>query len=355
MKRYSILICLIGILIVVFAGNGIAEEKKPYCFESGFKAYVKVDKETIWRPDDERVVKPVNFVASKPIKIAFVGGATNPFFDAVKSGVDAATAELAPHNVKVEWIVPGIGFASADYAEAIDNIITRGYNGIVTMVFNEGLINAVGSAVDSGVSVISTIVNSEDPNKALTFIGQDLYQGGVTAAHALAKELGGKGKVGVITGFYSLQGHENRRMGFTDTIEKEYPGIEIVGHAENLDQADKAFEITNTFLVGNPDLAAVYNTAGGPTGAIEALIQAGKIDTVKVACFYVPELADYVRKGQCSIAIAQDAYAEGRDTCVRLFNYLMTGETPPARNLYTEAFVVTPETLDEFIASGQGA
>ena len=54
-------------------------------------------------------------------------------------------------------------------------------------------------------------------------------------------------------------------------------------------------------------------------------------------------------------AIAQDAYAEGRDTSVRLFNYLMDGILPPAKFLYTEMFVVTPETLDEFIASGQGA
>jgi ribose transport system substrate-binding protein len=367
MKKVLMLAVVLAVALsaAAFAGGGAEKEApavasgveraKPYCLTSGFKPYVDIQKKSILRPADERTVPPVDKVSETTIKIGVLGGQTNPFFDAVYTGVEAAKEELAAHNVIVDWIIPGASFGSGDYGEAIETLVTKGYHGIATMIFNEGMIPYVDAAVNDGVTVGAWCVNSKEPNKALFFIGQDLYAGGVEAAHALAKELGGKGKVGVITGFYALFGHEQRRLGFLDTIEKEYPDIEIVGEGENLDQADKAFEITNDFLTAHPDLAAVYNTAGGPTGAIEALIQAGKDDDVKVVCFYVPELAEYIRKGQCAAAIAQDAYAEGRDTCVRLFNYLMDGVVPPAKFLYTEMFVVTPDTLDEFIASGQGA
>lgn len=327
----------------------------PYCLTPDFKPWVEVKKESILRPEDERTVQPVNKVASQTIKIAYLGGQTNPFFDAVYAGVEAAKLELAPHNVIVDWIIPGASFGTTDYGEAIDTLVTKGYHGIVTMIFNEGMIPYVNSAVDKGVSVAAAIVNSKEPNKALFFIGQDLYQGGVTAAHVLAKEIGGKGKVAIITGFFALYGHEQRRLGFEDTVKKEYPNIQIVGRVENLDQADKGFNQTMDFITANPDLAAVYNTAGGPTGAIEALIQAKKIDKVKFVCFYVPELEPYIRKNQCAAGIAQDAYAEGRDTTVRLFNYLMDGVLPPARNLFTEMFSVTPKNIDEFLKTKQGA
>jgi ABC-type sugar transport system substrate-binding protein len=352
---------LVSLTLVLTAGGDkgkgktVATGDTPYCLTSDFEPYVEIRKKSILVPDDERTIKPVDKVASQTIKIAYLGGQTNPFFDAVFAGVEAAKEELAPHNVILDWIIPGASFGTGDYGEAIETLVTKGYHGIVTMIFNEGLIPYVNSAVDQGVAVAAAIVNSQEPNKAMYFIGQDLYAGGVTAAHALAKEIDGKGKVAVITGMFALYGHEQRRLGFEDTIAEEYPGIEIVGRSENLDQADKGFEQTMDFLTANPDLAAVYNTAGGPTGAIEALIQAGKIDDVKVVCFYVPELEPYIRNNQCAAGIAQDAYAEGHDTSIRLFNYLMDGVVPPAQNLFTEMFVVTPETIDEFIASGQGA
>ena len=363
MRKHIRLVMLLAMLIMTLSLLSVlahAEEKAladadPYCLTPDFKSYVQVEKESILRPEDERVVQPVEKKSKTPLRIAFLGGQTNPFFDAVQAGVLAAKEELAAHNVVLEWLVPGTSFGSGDYGEAIETLVTKGYNGIVTMIFNEGLIPYVDAAVNQGIPVAATIVNSLEPNKALFFIGQDLYQGGVTAAHALAKEIGGKGKVAIITGFFALYGHEQRRLGFEDTIKKEYPDIQVVGSVENLDQADKGFEQTMDFLTANPDLTAIYNTAGGPTGPIEALIQEKKIDTVKVVCFYVPELEPYVRNGQCAAAIAQDAFAEGRDTSVRLFNYLMDGILPPARNLFTEMFVVTPKNIDEFLASKQGA
>ncbi len=331
------------------------EEWTPYYKTADFKSYVDVKPESLYKPDDEMKVKPVDRIPEESVRIGVLGGQTNPFFDAVYDGVDAAKMELAKHNTVVDWIIPGATFGSGDYGEAINTLVTKGYPAISTMILNDGMVPFVDNAVDQGVVIGSWCVNSQKPNKALFYIGQDLYKAGGVAAEALAKEIGGKGKVAIVTGFYSVYGHEQRRLGFVDTIKAKYPDIEIVGEVENLDQADKALSAVTDFITAHPDLAAVYETAGGPTGGIEAVKQAGKTGQIKVVCFYVPELAPYLESGECAAAIAQNAFAEGHDTIVRLFNYLMDGILPPAKNMWTEMFVVTPENLQEFLDSGQGA
>jgi len=205
----------------------------PYYKTADFKSYVKVETESVYKPDDEMLVKPVDRIPEEPVRIGVLGGQTNPFFDAVYSGVDAAKVELAKHNCVVDWIIPGATFGSGDYGEAINTLVAKGYPGIATMIFNEGMIPFVDGAVDQGTVVGAWCVDSKESNKALFFIGQDLYQGGVAAAEALAKEIGGKGKVAIVTGFYSVYGHEQRRLGFVDTIKEKYPDIKIIGEAEN--------------------------------------------------------------------------------------------------------------------------
>ncbi len=337
------------------AEEEIVEEWVPYYKTADFQSYVEVEPASIYKPEDEMKVKPVDRITEEAVRIGVLGGQTNPFFDAVYAGVDAAKVELAKHNCVVDWIIPGATFGSGDYGEAINTLVAKGYPGICTMIFNEGMIPFVDGAVDQGTVVGAWCVNSEEANKALFYIGQDLYQGGVVAAEELAKIIGGKGEVAIITGFYALYGHELRRTGFVDTITEKYPDIKIVGTAENKDLADTAFTQVTDFITANPDLVAVYNTAGGPTGVIEAIKQAGKTDQIKVVCFYVPELAPYLEAGECSVGIAQNAFAEGHDTVVRVFNYLMEGVVPPARTMWTDMFVVTPDTLQAFLDSGQGA
>ena len=70
--------------------------------------------------------------------------------------------------------------------------------------------------------------NSETaaPNKRLFFVGADLYKQGEAAGKAMAEAIGGKGKVGVITGFFAVEAHELRRQGFEDYLKANNPEIQ---------------------------------------------------------------------------------------------------------------------------------
>jgi ribose transport system substrate-binding protein len=201
---------------------------------------------------------------------------------------------------------------------------------------------------------VGIFCSDAQPNKGLFFVGQDLFAAGQTTGRAMGKLLGGKGKVAIITGFFNVVSHELRRKGIEDALTKEFPNIQIVGRVENLDQAEKARAEAIDFMTANPDLGGICVTAGGPIGAAQAVKDAGKAGKIKIVCFDpLPQTVEYLKDGSIQAAIGQNPYAEGRDTIIRLFNYIMDGQLPPARFMYTRDDVVTKDNLADFYASGQ--
>jgi ribose transport system substrate-binding protein len=366
-KSLAILIAVVAVLALstsAFAAGG--QESKgsagsatgwvAYYQKADFKAFVSLPEMTkaqLGTVKDEMTVKPVDRVAPKLVKIAVIGAATNPFFDIIKAGVDDAAETLISHNCKVDWIIPGTTLSSSDVNAVMDTILVKKYDAISTLVYNEGQIPYIEKAVNAKVPV-GIFCSDAQPNKGLFFIGQDLFAAGQTTGRAMGKLLGGKGKVAIITGYFNVVSHELRRKGIEDALTREFPNIQIVGRVENLDQAEKARAEAIDFMTANPDLAGICVTAGGPIGAAQAVKDAGKAGKIKVVCFDpLPQTVEYLKDGSIQAAIGQNPYAEGRDTIIRLFNYLMEGQTPQSRFMYTRDDVVTNDTLAAFYASGQ--
>lgn len=298
---------------------------------------------------DEATVTPVDMMPDRPLKIAVLGLENNPFWIPVKEGTMKAAEELAPYNVTVDWIVPGDSHVAAVFGGAVETALAQEYDAIATIAGDAGLVTYIDKAVDAGIPVATFNSETASPNKRLFFVGADLYQQGQAAGKAMADAIGGKGKVGIITGFFAVEAHELRRTGFVDYLKENNPEIEIVAEVENSDKGDVAYTQAQDFMTANPDLAGIYVTAGGPFGAAAAVEDAGKTGAVKVISFdFVDETMEFVKKGVVSGTIGQDPFAQGHDPAVRLFNYLMTGEAPECARLVTRADVVTQENIDQF-------
>jgi ABC-type sugar transport system substrate-binding protein len=298
---------------------------------------------------DEGMVAPVDMMPDRPLKIAVLGLENNPFWIPVKEGTLKAAEELKAHNVTVDWIVPGETHTADDFSGGMEAVMAQEYDAIATIAGDAGLAPYIDRAVDAGIPVATFNSETAAPNKRLFFVGADLYKQGEAAGKAMADAIGGKGKVGVITGFFAVEAHELRRKGFEDYLKANNPEIEIVGQVENTDQGDIAYTQAQDFMTANPDLAGMYVTAGGPFGAAAAVEDAGKTGQVKVISFdFVDETMEYVKKGVISATIGQGPFAQGHDPAVRLFNYLVTGEAPECGRLLTEAALVTQENIDQY-------
>lgn len=300
-------------------------------------------------PDDGGAVKPVDIRSEEPIKIAVIGLENNPFWIPVKEGTLAAKEELRDLNCTVDWINAGEQHTAEVFGPAIESAMAQGYHAIATVAGEAGIVPFINKAVDSGIPVATFNVETESPNKRLFFVGCDTYEQGRAAGKAMADTLGGQGEVAIITGFFAVEAHENRRNGFEDYLAENAPGITVVGVVENQDKGDIAFSQAQDFMVAYPDLAGIYVTAGGPFGAAKAVEVARKVGSVKIVCFdFVDETMEYVAKGVITGTIGQDPYAQGHDPAIRLYNYLAGGVVPPAGRLLTRSDFVTKDNMSEF-------
>jgi ribose transport system substrate-binding protein len=296
---------------------------------------------------DEGKVKPLQ-KSSKPIRIAVLGLENNPFWIPVKAGTHEAAKELKAYNCTVDWIDAGAQHTTDVFSQAIEAAMVQQYDAIVCIAGEAGIVPFINKAVDAGIPVATFNSETKSKNKRLFFVGADSYVQGQTAGEAMVKLLGGKGKVAIITGLFAVEAHEERRKGFVDYIKKN-SDIEIVGEVENKDKGDIAYNQAQDFMNAHPDLSAIYVTAGGPFGAAKAVEDAGKTGKVKIISYdFVDETMMFVKKGVITGTIGQNPYAQGHDPAIRLFNYLVSGEIPPAAKLLTRADLVTKENMSKF-------
>ena len=340
-RKFIVLLCVLALAATAAWATGAGEAKKKLPPGPAFDS-------TATMPD-EGTVKPVSKKSPKPIKIAVLGLENNPFWIPVKQGTMKAAEELAPLGCKVDWINAGAQHTTDVFSKAIEAAMAEGYDAIVTIAGDSGIVNYINRAVDAGIPVATFNSETASVNKRLFFVGADLYQQGLTAGKRMAEVLGGKGKVAIITGFFSVEAHELRRKGFEDTLAKEAPGITIVGSVENKDKADTAYSQAQDFMTANPDLSAIYVTAGGPFGAAKSVQDAGKAGKVKIVSYdFVDETMGFVKSGVITGTLGQDPFAQGHDPAIRLYNYLIGGVVPTAGRLLTKADFVTKDNISQF-------
>ncbi|MDA8409478.1 MAG: substrate-binding domain-containing protein [Treponema sp.] len=300
-------------------------------------------------PADEGIVKPVAKVSPKPLRIAVLGLENNPFWIPVKNAALKAAAELKPLNCTVDWINAGAQHTTDVFGQAVEAAVAQGYDAIATIAGDSGMVNYINRAVDSGIPVATFNSETASPNKRLFFVGADLYLQGKAAGETMAKLLGNKGKVAIITGLFAVESHELRRKGFEDALAKVAPGIKIVGRVEDDDKGDIAYGQAQDFMNANPDLNGIFVTAGGNFGAAKAVQEAGKAGKVHIVCYdFVDETMGYVKSGVIDGTIGQDPVAQGHDPAIRLYNYLVGGIVPPAARLLTRSDFVTKANMDKF-------
>lgn len=298
-------------------------------------------------------VEAVQQLPSKPLRLAFLCFQNNPFWFPIRDGAKAATQYLQNFNTTVDYIVMGDDLKADKVVAAIETAIAKKYDGIVVSPFADGTETAINKAVDAGIPVVTIIGESSKPGKRLCFIGQDAAAAGELAGKIMAEAMGGRGKLGIITGNLSTVQHEQRRKGAEDYIKKNYPDIQIIGVWEAHDKAELTYNIARDMISANPDLKMIYCTAGGPFGAAKAVQDLKKTGQIGVVCYdWVPDNVRYVKSGEIIAAISQDPFGMAFDSLVTLYNYIVGGKKPPSV-IRVKQDVLTPKNVAEKIHEEQ--
>ncbi len=226
-----------------------------------------------------------------------------PYADSLKRGADRAAKEL---GMRVELVGPATGNDIQGQINLIEDQIARRVDAIVVSPNDADSVRPVlKRAEQAGIAVYAWDSDAPEDSRRFYVAGCDDVQIGVDIADRLAAELGGKGKVAIMTGGLTAKNLMLHVDGVREGL-KKYPGITVVEPLlANNDQKDQAIKGAISMLQKHPDLAgfACVSSPGAP-GVAEALIQTGKAGKVKVWGLSLPsEIREHVKNGVVNGAI----------------------------------------------------
>jgi ABC-type sugar transport system substrate-binding protein len=232
-------------------------------------------------------------------KIVFVfkiGGIS--YSEACKAGAQQANDDPSL-NADVEYEASTEGTAEKQ-ADIINQAIVGKADAIVVSpVDAKAVVPALNKAAESGIKVFTWDSDAPDSKRLFYVAAVDDVQIGTDIADALAKSMGGKGKVLIFSGQRTAE-NLNKHVEGIEAGLKKYPGITILQpYIYNDDDKNKATTMAVQALQAHPDATGIAcSNSPSPPAAGEAIRKANLIGKVKVWGLALPsETKPYLLDG----------------------------------------------------------
>lgn len=254
-------------------------------------------------------------------------------FQFYRVAADGISSELDKVGAEVTAVVDH-GYDPQGQADAVENVLA----GNLDMMFTWVVDNVQGAAgfqpaIDAGVQLglMSNLPEGyEHPDDYVGIVTDDLFGMGQAAAEMMADVIGGEGQVGFIFHDANAYVTNQRDNAFKETIETEFPDIEIVAE-EGFATPEQAFEIARSMVLQNPDIEGIYAAWAVPAAsAAEALRAEGRDDVKIVTLDLDPTIAvDMAAGGNIAGIVADVPFEIGRAMAVETLWSLIGVEAPP--------------------------
>ena len=271
-------------------------------------------------------------------------GTSSVFWESVRLGAQKAGEEL---GYEISWNGPELESDRERQIQIVEDFIAlkvagvvlapNGSNALVPKVEEMFAKNIPCVIIDSGINT----------DKYVSFAATNNYQGGVIAARRMGKILDGKGKVIVVKFMPGSGSTTNRENGFIDTIEKEFPDIEIVDTKYGMATVETALQAAEDLLTKHAELDGLYAcNAGTSVGSAQALQSQGRTENIKMVGFDAEEtLLDKLTSGVIDSLVVQDPYRMGYIGVKTLVDKINGKEVP--KLIDTGVELITVERLEE--------
>jgi ABC-type sugar transport system substrate-binding protein len=285
----------------------------------------------------------------------------HPWFVRCEMGAEKAANELGINYVFV-------GPEKADAAKQMDifnDQVNKKVDAIILAVSDaKAWEKPVLDATEKGIPVFGFDIGA--PNTIWLASGWETVQSGINIGTGLAEEIGGKGKVAILTGSLGSPFLAERQKAIEDTLAK-YPDISVVGVFATEDDYEKALGQCESVLQAHPDLAGFASTVttGIPAAAkaIENADLGGEVAVWGVALG--KQNAEYIKKGWVNGALILDPAKMTYIGVKMAHNYLtkdgllpQVGDDfgwagvpttlPEKKATYALDVLLTPENVDDF-------
>jgi rhamnose transport system substrate-binding protein len=247
----------------------------------------------------------------KKLKIAFIPQLIGiPYFTAMEQGGKDAAKAFA-----LEFTYIGATTASApEQVRIMESLIKQKYDAISISVLDPVSINSlIKKGRDEGIAIYTS--DSDSPNSARqVYVAQALDDElGYTLMDTLVKQMGGKGKIGIVSG-ESTATNLNTWIKYMKERVKKYPEVSIVDvRFTSGGSSEDAFRQAQQLMTRYPDLGGLVAVASTTVpGVARAVESANKIGKVKVIGYGSPAtVRPFIKKGIMEASILWDPRALG--------------------------------------------
>ncbi|UCD52763.1 MAG: substrate-binding domain-containing protein [Phycisphaerales bacterium] len=268
------------------------------------------------------------------------------YWEGVRQGALKAGVE---EGYEILWNGPEVETDRERQVQIVEDMMAQKVAGIVLAPSDrKALVPVVEKVHERGIPCVIVDSGVETEN-ILSYMATDNYKGGVLAAQRMGKILNGQGKVIIVRWTPNSGSTDARLAGFTETLAKESPGIEIVdAQYPSPPTTDKARDVTDDMLTRNPEVDGIFacnaTTAGGALTALRNADQGeGKIKMVGFDAW--PMVVDGLEKGDLDSLIIQNPFKMGYEGVKAIVRH-QKGETVP-KEVDTGVELITQDRLSD--------
>ena len=277
----------------------------------------------------------------KSYKMTLIAGVKgDEFYITMNCGAQAKAKEL---GVQLDFQGPQ-EFDAAQQTPIVNAVAAKKPDAVlIAPTDTKALYAPIKQLADAGTKVVLVDTTLEQPDMAVSQIASDNEAGGKTAAEALAKLIGGSGKVFVVNVKPGISTTDAREKGFVSGAKAA--GLDYVGREYSNDKPEEAAAKTKAALQKNPDLKGIFGTnlfsaEGAATGVREAGAK------VKIVGFDAgPKQVKDLEDGTVQALIAQKPADIGSQGVEQAFNAL-EGK-PTTKKIGTESVSITKDNLSD--------
>ena len=295
---------------------------------------------------DELGYKP-NRIASTLVKntdtrIAFVTPKCNSFFEEIVRGAQTAADELLDFGVYIDFITQDSFFDSLGQAASMESLIEQKPDGILVVPLHPLLLStSIDRASENGIPVITVNLDSKE-SKRICYVGQDPEKTGAIIGTLFGKHMNKGGDIVILNGITEISTLRLRADGFINRLKNSYPGINIIGSYEYVDDIKISFEIAKKIIKDIPSVSGIFaNTAYGGVGVGMAIKEMGKCGSIVAAGFDTDYgVLDLLDCGALKATITQNPYMEGYHSVKLLYKTIAEKIVPEREYNYTKADII---------------
>ena len=280
------------------------------------------------------------------LKLAFVTNNASSFWTIARRGVEKADAEFT--DVSADFRITSDGTA-AEQRRIIDDLITRGVNGIAISPVDPQNQTALINEVAAKTLLFTQDSDAPDSNRAC-YVGTDNVAAGREAGQLIKEALPTGGKIMLFVGKRDARNAQERIQGIEEALKDSK--IEILD--VRTDDADEARAKSNAAdtLVRYPDVKALVGlwSYNGPA-ILSAVKEAKKTGQVKIVAFdEAPETLSGVSEGAIHGTVVQQPFEFGYQA-IKLMVQTLKGDKsviPPNKQIVIPTLVVKKDNVEEF-------